>query len=62
MKMESFYSREKKIWSTENNIRLNRNDADQVLMNSIFESLTQNVSISGINQKRTTVVPFYDVE
>jgi hypothetical protein len=56
MKMESFYFREKKIWSTENDIRLNRNDTDQVLMNSLFESLPQNVNISGLNQKRTAVV------
>jgi hypothetical protein len=35
MKMESFHSWEKKIWSTENNVRHNCDDTDHVLISVI---------------------------
>jgi hypothetical protein len=52
----------KKDMINQDNVRLTRNDTDQVLMNLIFNSLSKNVNISGANQNRAVIVLFYNVE
>jgi hypothetical protein len=39
MKMESFYSWEKKIWLAKKNVRPNRDNSDHVLINTIDVNL-----------------------